>query len=127
DDRATRPQVPAPLRLGDHGNGDAVLDAAARVHRLDFDVNGDAQALSELAKADERRPADRLQDIVVHGRLPGLACPPIPAFFRSRNGPASRVCRPANWHAACTLIRVHRAASARNSGGAQWLTTSIAR
>src|SRR5262249_31605491 len=52
DDGAAGAQQPAALGLGDHGDGDAVLDAAAWVERLHLDVHRHRcrEALGKAAK-----------------------------------------------------------------------------
>src|SRR5262249_51391958 len=43
-----------------------VLDAAARVERLDLDVDRHAQPFRHAPQTHQRRPADRLQDGFLH-------------------------------------------------------------
>src|SRR5262249_14087293 len=66
DDRAARPQPAAPLGLGDHGDGNAILDAAAGVHRLDLDADRGLHAFDNAAQLDQRCASDRLKDGFLH-------------------------------------------------------------
>src|SRR5690606_38836885 len=49
----------------DDRRADPVLDRAAGVEELRLDVDGSSDPLGHAVQADERRPADRLQDVVV--------------------------------------------------------------
>ena len=70
DDGAARPQPAAPLGFGDHGQADAVLDAAGRVQRLDLGVHGRLEPLRDAPQPYQRRLADRLQNGLLHGCRP---------------------------------------------------------
>ena len=65
DDRSARTENPCLLTFVDHPDGDAVLDAAARVEVLDFRQDCGSDALSHPAQLDQRRVADQAHDGVV--------------------------------------------------------------
>ena len=69
DDGAARPQPAALLGLVDHRQADTILDAAAGVHRLDLDADRGRHVGRQPPQPHQRRPADRLQDAVVHRRF----------------------------------------------------------
>ena len=59
-----------PLRLLDHAQGDAVLDAAAGVQLLELDQDGRAHAAGQGPEANQGRVAHQVEDAlrVLHGR-----------------------------------------------------------
>ena len=67
DDRAARLQLPRLLRVLDHLDGHAVLDRVAGIDGFDLgqDVGLD-DALGNAVEANERRVADRLEDVGVN-------------------------------------------------------------
>ena len=94
DDRAARPQPAPPLGLVDHGHADAVLDAAARIERLELDQDPRRHTLAQPMQRDQRRSADRVED--------GLADP-------CRRRAADRVsvgCALSPWSTRCVLVRM---------------------
>lgn len=77
DDRATRPELPAPFGFLDNRESDPVLDRAARVGVFGLAIDRSGHTRANLAEADERRPADGLEDGAVrlemlrrHGVVP---------------------------------------------------------
>ena len=64
DDGGLVRQMSPPPRVVDHGQADAVLDAAARVERLQLADDRRAGALGDAAQLHERRAADQGGDVV---------------------------------------------------------------
>ena len=62
DDRVARMQSPFPLRGLDHRQADAVLDAAARVVRLELAPHLGVLGPGQTAQANHRRVADQIED-----------------------------------------------------------------
>ena len=65
DDQPAGPEPTLTLRRLDHGEADAVLHRAPRVEELRLGVERRADSLRQLVEADQRRPADRLEDVSV--------------------------------------------------------------
>ena len=65
EDRLARLDQAAGLGVLDHRLGDAVLDRAGRVHRLELGPDAHARLGREAPQLDERRVADRLDDVRV--------------------------------------------------------------
>ena len=62
DDRPARLQPAPPLGLLDHGHADAVLDATARIERLELQENPGRHSHPQSSQRDQGRTADRRQD-----------------------------------------------------------------
>src|SRR5205807_3743445 len=86
---AARPQPAAPLRLSDHGDGNPVFNAAARVGRLDFDADGRLQAFRDAPQPNQRRATDGLEDGVLHRSQPSFQAP-LSRGLPNRGKPACR-------------------------------------
>ena len=69
DDRAARLEASLALRLLDDRHADAVLDRAAGIEDLRLRVHRRANAARHSVEADERRPPDRAEDVVVRFRV----------------------------------------------------------
>ena len=85
DDGAARPQPAAALGLGDHGQADAILDAAAGVERLELDVHPRLESFRQAPQSHERRSAHGLENRFLHWlprieSRPGLAILPALSF-----------------------------------------------
>src|SRR5205085_4524982 len=64
-DQPARPQLPRFLGCLDHRHTDTVLHRATGIEELGFGVHGRANPARDLVESDQRRPADRLEDVVV--------------------------------------------------------------
>ena len=72
DDGASRAQQSTALRVLEHREPDAVLDAAARVELLELGQDQRPEPLGDLAQPDQRGVADQVEDA-----LDVLHCPAI--------------------------------------------------
>ena len=72
DDHPAGPERPALDRVLDDEQRGAILDRLARIHELGLAENGASGALGRMLELDQRRVADRLDDIVanLHGGRP---------------------------------------------------------
>src|SRR6267143_790737 len=74
DNRAAWFQQALLLGFVNHGDADAVLHGAAGIGKFRFDVNLRLQALIDAVQADQRRVADRFQNVVTfHAYVSGRA------------------------------------------------------
>src|SRR5436190_11569912 len=75
EDRLVLGEVAGPLRGLDHPLRDAVLQGAGRVLALQLGPELDARLRAEARETDERRVADRVEDVgEAHGRIISVAC-----------------------------------------------------
>ena len=112
DRRAARLDPAFRLRGLDHGHADAVLDASARVERLElgeqlYAVVGGRRALQHLGQSDQRRGTDKLRNVDRDSRHRGTTImqPPSAVFHLrtggTRGGRASRPCGGCNISLTC--------------------------
>ena len=85
-------RAPVPLRLADHGERRAVLDAATRVAELDLAVHGGSQTRGHAVEPDQRRFADGIQDGFVDGHAPIVPHDPARMYELAKSTSSTLVC-----------------------------------